>query len=75
LFNATTITAKEDNAVLVLSRKPGEKIHVGGQITITILEVKGSRIRIGIDAPDGCEILRGELFEVMRRPWLEPTGR
>jgi carbon storage regulator len=60
--------------VLVLSRKPGEKIHIGEDITITILEVHGCRVRIGVDAPDGYEILRGELFEVLRQPWLESAG-
>ena len=36
--------------MLVLSRKPGEKIHIGSNITITVLEIKGTKIRIGIDA-------------------------
>ena len=60
--------------MLVLSRKSGETIHVGEEITITILEVNGCRVRIGVDAPDDHEILRGELFEAMRRPWLESAG-
>jgi len=61
--------------VLVLSRKLGETIHVGEEIAITILEVRGNRVRVGIDAPEGCEILRGELFEVLRQPWLEAAGQ
>jgi carbon storage regulator CsrA len=62
---------KEGIAVLVLSRKSGEKIHVGEQIVITVLELKGNRVVLGLDAPDDCEILRGELYEVQRRPWRE----
>ena len=47
--------------MLVLTRKPGEKIHVGSDITITVLEIKGNKIRIGIEAPDDVTVLRAEL--------------
>jgi carbon storage regulator CsrA len=47
--------------MLVLSRKPGEKVCVGPDITITVLEARGSRVRIGIDAPYQVRITRGEL--------------
>ena len=49
--------------MLVLSRKPGEKLCIDGNIVVSILEVKGNRIRIGIEAPDGVRVLRGELYE------------
>ena len=49
--------------MLVLSRKPGEKLFIDGNIVVTILEVKGNRVRIGIEAPDGIRVLRGELYE------------
>lgn len=44
--------------MLVLNRKVGEKIQIGNNITITILEVRGNRVRIGIDAPPGVEVRR-----------------
>jgi carbon storage regulator len=47
--------------MLVLSRKPGEKICIGSDITLTVLEVKGNRVRIGIEAPNQVAILRREL--------------
>ena len=47
--------------MLVLTRKPGEKIHVGPEIVVTVLEVVGNKIRIGIDAPDDIRVLRAEL--------------
>jgi carbon storage regulator len=47
--------------MLVLSRKPGEKVRVGGDITITIVAVSGNRVQIGIEAPAPVPILRGEL--------------
>ena len=48
--------------MLVLSRKVGEKIHVGDNITVTILETRGSRIRIGIEAPRDVRIQREEMI-------------
>ena len=47
--------------MLVLSRMPGEKVVVGNDITITVVEVKGNRVRVGIDAPDQVRILRAEI--------------
>lgn len=47
--------------MLVLSRKPGEKIYIGSGITITVIEVKGNKSRLGIDAPDDVPIVRAEL--------------
>ena len=49
--------------MLVLSRKPGEKVFIGENISITIVEVKGNRVRVGIDAPGSVPILRAELNE------------
>lgn len=57
--------------MLVLSRKPGEKVVIGANITLTIVEVRGNRVRIAFDAPDEVCILRGEL--VTRRDDQEPT--
>jgi carbon storage regulator CsrA len=47
--------------MLVLSRKPGETIVIGNGITVTVVAVVGSKVRVGIDAPDPVRILRGEL--------------
>jgi carbon storage regulator len=49
--------------MLVLTRKPGEKIVIDGQITITLLSSEAGRARIGIDAPDDVRILREELLD------------
>ena len=55
--------------MLVLSRKPGEKIHIGSDITITVIEGRGNKIRIGIEAPEDVPILRAELND-----FLEPSS-
>ena len=47
--------------MLVLSRKVGEKIVVGGDIVLVINRISGNRVSIGIEAPDHVRILRGEL--------------
>jgi carbon storage regulator CsrA len=47
--------------MLVLSRKPGEKVVIGNGITVTVLAVTGNKVRLAFDAPDQGRILRGEL--------------
>jgi carbon storage regulator len=47
--------------MLVLSRKPGEEIIIGDSIRLTILEIRGKQIRIGLTAPAGVRIYRSEL--------------
>lgn len=48
--------------MLVLSRKPGEKLVLnGGEIVVTVVEVRGNRVKIGIDAPKTVKVIRGEL--------------
>lgn len=47
--------------MLVLTRKPGERIHIGSGITITVVEVRGNRVRLGIQAPEKVPVLRAEL--------------
>ncbi len=47
--------------MLVLTRKMNEQIQIGGQITITILRVRGGAIRIGIEAPREMRVVRSEL--------------
>jgi carbon storage regulator len=54
--------------MLVLSRKPGEKLLINNDIVVTVVEVHSSRIRLAIEAPDDVRILRGELA-----CWLETS--
>ena len=57
--------------MLVLSRKPGEQVVIGNDITGTVVEVTGNRVRIAFDAPDQVRILWAELA-----CWQdEPAGR
>lgn len=49
--------------MLVLTRRPGEEIVIGGNIRITVVSVKGDRIRIGIEAPPSVVVDRQEIHE------------
>jgi carbon storage regulator len=49
--------------VLVLSRRTGESIVIGNDVTITVLEVRGDVIRLGIDAPRNVVVHRQEVYE------------
>ena len=46
--------------MLVLTRKKQEHIHIGDSIVLTVLEVRGNKVRLGIDAPANVRILRAE---------------
>lgn len=57
--------------MLVLTRKPGEKILIGDDIVVTVLESRGDGIRIGIDAPRGISIQRAEVIKAVTEANLE----
>ncbi len=53
--------------MLVLSRKPGQEIIIGGRIKITVTRVSGSRVTLGIEAPDDVQILRAEIKDLVNQ--------
>lgn len=52
--------------MLVLARKHGQSIFVGDEVEITIVEVRGEVVRLGIDAPGGIPVYRKEVWERIR---------
>jgi len=48
--------------MLILTRKPGESLYIGDNIKVTIVELKGHQIRVGIDAPTDLRIYREEIY-------------
>ena len=60
--------------MLVLTRKPQEKIQIGDNITITIIKTKGKAVRIGIEAPKDVAVLRGELVAAEELSTVEQTS-
>jgi carbon storage regulator len=53
--------------VLVVSRKVGERILIGDKITVTVVKIGSSGVRIGIEAPKEMAVVREELAEQLRR--------
>ena len=49
--------------MLVLTRKLGESIVIGNNVRVTILEMQGKQIRLGIEAPPEISVHRGEVYE------------
>ena len=47
--------------MLVLTRKSQERIHIGDNITITVVKIKGNTVRVGIEAPGDVRVIRGEI--------------
>lgn len=60
--------------MLVLSRKTGEQIQIGNDITIEVRRVSGNRVALAVQAPRDVRILRGELKDVVAEFELEETG-
>lgn len=52
--------------MLVLTRKAGESIVIGSDIRVTVLEMQGRQIRLGIEAPSDVSVHRGEVYERIR---------
>jgi len=53
--------------MLVLSRKKDEKIIIGDKITIMVIEIRGDKVRLGIDAPKEVTVHRQEVYEAIKR--------
>lgn len=49
--------------MLLLTRRPGEKLIINDNITVTVLSVKGNQIRLGIEAPRDVKVHREEIYE------------
>ncbi|MFZ6991967.1 carbon storage regulator CsrA [Curtobacterium sp. RRHDQ66] len=59
--------------MLVLTRKVGERILIGDDIVITVLDSRGDGVRIGIDAPRGVKIQREEVVRAVAEANVEAT--
>lgn len=60
--------------MLVLSRKLGEKIYVGDNICITVVDIDRGKIRLGIEAPRDVPIFRQELLDEFKKAPPDPNS-
>ncbi len=48
--------------MLILTRRPGERVVIGGEVLVTILDVSGQTVRVGVAAPEGIPVYREEIW-------------
>ncbi len=53
--------------MLILTRRVGETVMIGNEVTVTVLGVKGNQVRIGINAPKTVAVHREEIYERIKR--------
>lgn len=58
--------------MLILTRRAGEAVMIGDEVTVTILGVKGNQVRLGINAPKTVAVHREEIFERIRHENAAP---
>jgi carbon storage regulator len=58
--------------MLILTRRVGETVMIGEEISVTVLGVKGNQVRVGINAPKNVAVHREEIFERIKSETTEP---
>lgn len=53
--------------MLILTRRPGETLTIGDNITVTVLGIKGCQIRLGVNAPKDVEVHREEIYQRIQK--------
>lgn len=61
--------------MLILTRRVGESVMIGNDVTLTVLGVKGNQVRVGISAPKNVAVHREEIYHAIKREQHgEPNG-
>ena len=61
--------------MLILTRRIRETLMIGDEVAITILGIKGTRVRVGIDAPKTQPVHRREIYDLIRSKGAQPGRR
>ena len=59
--------------MLILTRRVGETLMIGDEVTVTVLGVKGNQVRIGVNAPKEVSVHREEIYERMKNDQSESS--
>lgn len=60
--------------MLILTRKVGESVVIGDDVTVTVMAIKGNQIRLGVNAPRDMAVHREEVYEQLRNGGTGPAG-
>ena len=61
--------------MLILTRRVGETLMIGNEVTVTVLGVKGNQVRIGVNAPKDVAVHREEIYDRIKREEGGDTGQ
>jgi carbon storage regulator len=65
---------QENRTMLILTRRVGETLMIGDEVTVTVLGVKGNQVRIGVNAPKDVSVHREEIYERIKNEQKEAQG-